>query len=99
MKRIISALILWTIAGLAQADGEGLSAGQSAMVARTIAHGYAIQQIPQDVIQIQQGNGHHVGYGTNLNLNIGNYYGSNYGQAPRENVVNVRDVFQVCLHC
>ena len=60
-------------AGLAQAEGDGVSAGQSALLARTLAHAYATQTVQQDVAQIQPGNGQRPGYGTSMNLSTGNY--------------------------
>lgn len=98
MKTYASLFLVWAVAGCAQAEGEGLSAGQSAMAARAIAHAYTVQP-PQDVVQIYQGNGHPSGAGVNMNLSIGSYYSNGTGQAPRENIVNLRDVVQICMHC
>jgi len=98
MKTYASVVLLWAVAGLAQAAGEGQSAGQSAMAARAIAHAYVVQP-PQDIVQVVRGNGPQAGGGTNMNLAIGNYYGNGSGQGPSQNVVNVRDVVQICIDC
>ena len=98
MKATYLILLFWAVAGAALADDTGLSAGQSAMAARAIAHAY-VTQPPQDLVQVRQGSGHPAGGGTNMNLSIGSYYGSGAGQAPRENIVSLRDVIQICMNC
>jgi hypothetical protein len=98
MRPHASLFLLWALAGLAQADDGGMSAGQSAKLARATAYAYSIQP-PRDVYQIRQGNGHSPGEGTAMNLTIGPTLGGGLGHGLRDSIVNVRDVFQLCLDC
>ncbi len=97
--KTLTAMILSLLSTFALADDMGLSAGQGAMMARAVSQAYATGQVQQDVVQVYQGNGHAYGSGVNLNLSIGSYNAGAYGQAPRENIVNVHDVMQICMHC
>ena len=102
MKTYSSIFLLLVIACSAQADDTGLSAGQSAMAARAIAYANVVQPPQQTQVQVYQGNGQQpagVGGGSNMNMSIGSYYGNGTGQLPRENIVSVGNVIQVCENC
>ncbi len=102
MKTYTSILLLWALACSAQADDTGISAGQSAMAARAIAYANVVQPPQQTQVQVYQGNGQQAvgaGGGSNMSLSIGSYYGNGTGQPPRENIVSVGNVIQVCENC